>query len=488
MKTDAKPIRARTNLTLPPEPEAARGAVEHMRSGGLTNKVTRQESWQTFLRHLLGKNGLFGFLVNEIAKVHGMIPLHVERLSGQDWERIDLDDDGQAPDQESALAIATLNSITDPNGSQESLMFRLGYHFESVGECWGYWFRHPETNRVVYDIAQQPAVKFEGDRAIIDRRRNASDEQWPNRVTIPRSQMSRLWFPDPEYPASPWSTYKALVDDLKTHAVLQRAIGISGKSRLLTNGILWAKIEDAEVDANGRSWLDDYLDTAAKAYELDNPKSAAAPFTVRGRNKPEMVEMPDDGLDRLLNAEHRVLEGIARSSSLPQKLVMEGPGESNHWNEALLARSYLSFSVKPKHDELASSVTGWAFRPRLRAVGLDPMQWRVRGDIGPVANRDDNVDQIANGVRLGVLRRSCLTDALGKGEDDLIDLPDGMTEFDWWAENIASNSSQPGARPAPETVTLERDAEVSNPQLDSPEPIAAAVRRPFPAELETWTS
>lgn len=457
--------------------------------------VISEERWQTTLR--TRRVGLITWINQAIARVTAMVPLVIEEQRP----------DGTWTRSEAAVPNALLRKVRNSAGSQSGLVKSMTLAYQGPGECFGAMWDAKDVG-IVYDIFQFPAIDFRKSAGTVHirRRENARLQDGPPAyLVLPAKQVERLWVPDEEWPDEAWSPWKDLVPDITRYASAVEAIGLGVDSRLLTNGILWAPEDSIKPGPDGATdWITDYMKIAQKSFTGPKGKMVAArvPFPIASKVPPQFIDVGQGVVEHLLDSERRLLEGIARCSPLPMQLVIEGPGTGNHWSDALLERSYLKFEIDPLMEQITGDLTAWALRPRLgmlrdsKFFEGDPAKYRIGYDLTDVANKDDNVDQMTTAYADGIIRRIEVAQALGMGEDELLELPAGVTEYEHWlAVRTSKNADSklgdeaPGSPfktpETPETIDeIPTDPSVPVPEMPAPSPTLGA----FEAELERWAN
>jgi hypothetical protein len=209
---------------------------------------------------------------------------------------------------------------------------------------------------------------------------------------------------------------------------------------------------------------------------------------------PQLIEFPTelDGIEFRREA----IEDIARGLNYPQRLLVAGTGEGNHWSDWLMEEQFAKQSLAPILERIYwGDISNAYYRPALRALEArgwfadDPTRYRVGFDMTPVIVHPDQSARAVELYRLGLLGPDTVLDSNGFSEDDL-PTDQEMKRFIETMQAIGQ-----GGTPAPPggnggsiggSATTGIDASNTR-ELPPGGAIAVATRaRPFPAELVGW--
>lgn len=419
--------------------------------------LNREQSWQALVRQY-DRNGpgFLGYVFDIKAQVASMVPLHVEQMDRQGhWSR--------TADASAQQALAAFIGV---GSDQDSLIFNQFRSLESVGEYWLAAIDTPDGLR--WMTLQTPQLDFKANGEVLVRTR---PDESPNDVTtlrLRKEQIVRCHHPDPEWSGEAYSSVRRALPDIERYRSTVRNIGRTLDSRLLTNGLIWFAPDDPEhiqrpePDTPIQSVeqvMADYTDIAWKALNDDSDFASFAPFPVSGAAKPEYVDVGRSLDPEVLAAETKALEAVGRALDFPQQLLVEGPGAGNHWSDLLLKDDFLTASIAPGLSEVCGYVTTIAVRPLLqvlrdRGANLeDPLRYRVWYDLTDVAKRPDTSDQMLGAWRDGIAGYRTTGQALGLSDEELLPLPDGVSEYEHWREAHSRTAGLAPSSPAPEADT-----------------------------------
>lgn len=272
-------------------------------------------------------------------------------------------------------------------------------------------------------------------------------------------------FEDPEWPDEPWSKMHRVLPHVETYRRAMRTIGRNLDSQLAMNGILWAEA----TAKSGKNWIAAYMDWARKAVDNDTGPESVVAFPLQSVSKPEWIDVGRASHeDQLLVAEAAVKE-IARASDLPTLMVTEGPGSANHWNDIAIADWVADFTMYPRNVAAVGMITQGHFRPWAKVLGLfadDPGKYRVWFDDSRIRGKTDNSSDVYRLQEQGVATREAAAEAAGLTPDQVLELPDGMSEYEHWLLTAAPGALQRRPEPVPQ----------QSPGMPEPPPITAESR------------
>lgn len=413
-----------------------------------------EASWQRRVRTYDREGpGFLGFTFDLKAQVAAMVPLHMEQLDRQGkWVR------STDPAAQAALA-----AFVGVGADQVQLIYAQFRSLQSVGEYWLCAVDTPEGLRWI--VAQTPQLEFRAQGEVILRTRQDESPNDPTVFRLSKSQVVRCHHPDPEWSGEAYSAVRRALPDIERYRSTVRNITRTLDSRLLTNGLIWFAPDDpdrpqrAEPDTaiqTVEQVMADYTEIAWKALNDDSDFASFAPFPVSGASAPEYIEVGRNLDPEVMEAETKALEAVGRSLDFPQQLLVEGPGAGNHWSDLLLKDDFLTTSIAPCLGEVCGYVTTVAVRPMLsalRARGMkleEPERYRVSFDLTEVAKRPDTSDQMLKAWEEGVANMATVGQAIGLGEDELLQLPEGVSEYEHWLAAHTRSSSPSSAPRAPD--------------------------------------
>jgi len=455
--------------------------------------LNREESWQRRVREY-DRNGpgFLGYVFDTKAQVASMVPLHMEQMDRRGvWSRT-----------ADASAQAALAAFIGIGNDQDNLVYSQFRSLESVGEYWLAAVDTPEGLRWV--VAQTPQLDFKANDTVILRTRREESPNDPTVYRLSRNQVVRCHHPDPEWSGEAYSAVRRALPDIERYRSTVRNIARTLDSRLLTNGLIWFAPDDPDRPSRPspdtpiqtvEQVMSDYTEIAWKALNDDSDFAAYAPFPVSGANKPEFVDVGRSLDPEVLAAETKALEAVGRSLDYPQQLLVQGPGAGNHWSDLLLKDDFLNSAIAPGLGEVCGYISTVAVRPllevmRARGANLeDPVRYRVWYDLSDVAKRPDTSDQMLSAWRDGIASFEAVGQSIGLSHDELLPLPEGITEYEHWREShsktaglapgaSAPSAASPPAAPNPAQSPSMQTAAASSPDHSTGVMIALVPDRP----------
>jgi hypothetical protein len=202
--------------------------------------------------------------------------------------------------------------------------------------------------------------------------------------------VSRMWVPDARFSKLATSPMRALLDVAEELLLLSRDVRASARSRLAGGGIL--KIPEGlrmesllqdNQDPESEDWFGRFAEAMMTPLADEGVASAVVPIMISG--EPDslaqlehiLIERPYSALAIELRAE--AIGRIAVGLDLPRE-ILEGVGDVNHWNAALVGDDTFRHHIEPQIIEQVDSLTIAYLRPWLLADGF-PQYWVNRACI-----------------------------------------------------------------------------------------------------------
>lgn len=397
----------------------------------LRSTGSRGGDWQQkVIRYDREGPGIVGYYLDTVALLASLCPL-VPSVRGRDGKWVRSDD-------------PVLNAIAagyrTPLFEQHELVAQHVRAREGVGEAWIIW-----SEDIGWHIITVPnVVSASGADGAV---------QWTDLYGIarktPGAQVYKSWQPDPWQPWLPTSPMRrALPNVRRIHSAMRTQIR-AADSRLVTNGMVAfpdenemrpLRTEHPEGQDHRLDGVDqiiaDYMALSQKAFSDDDSIAATVPFPYIGP-KAEVVELGRDIDEHAMKMETAGIEGFARDVNFPAKLLVDGPGDSNHWNEWVLQEVQQKMGLAPKLMPVCADITTVYFRPMVARVrnqvglwDIDPARVRLEPDYSFLTAKPDKAGSAIGAYRDGVIGREECLDALGF--EELMELPKGLTEYEHW--------------------------------------------------------
>ena len=335
------------------------------------------------------------------------------------------------------------------------------------GEYWVLRFNRDNGGTGYYhEIVSPVHVKHEPDRNRILYTR-------PDRAVIEISERHafRVLFDEIE-PGVPHSPYFAMLDDLEridcASAAIDRAIASAHFNRkvlAVNNGDSGSRLPDVgggklpdktgtapdplpTIRGMGQKQSDfatryqQLSHSAAKGMNKRNP-SGSAPLLIEGVDGLNIVD-PLVCIDpALFQALDDARADVARGSSFPTNFILDGL-DQNHWSSLITREDVMSTTVIPEVEADDRAWQDQFARLEWRELGLmpNPEEWRIVADPTDVIQREDTFEKKVSLYQVGAIGRDVLVDAAGCDDEDLLELPEGMSEYEHWSFNRATGNSR----------------------------------------------
>lgn len=409
--------------------------MDYYQGLGAVSKGTDPESggyqpWQADLARLARTNGLLRFAIAIVADTGSRVRLLPERFNPAT---------GQWEEGDSELANIIVSSWRGRYGSQASTLWTHLWHRRTVGER--FQVREVVDGKVFFTPYAPSAIERRGDSYAV--KESPSDT---GRL-LPKEAVTRMWWPDPEWPRLPYSPLAAGLTDVKRYTLLGRVIDRTAASALLARGILWMSTEavlarGAAVQTPGEGsqalppLLKDYYDAAQATLGADDLSVAGVtPFLLHspnGAGEPKLIQFgsPFDG--QLLPLRREALEAFARAADLPSSLVINGGAGSgtgdmggNHISDLLVDRRFFDTTVAGQVEAVLHDLTLSILQPALSAAMQsgaftdNPAMWRIGYDPSPVVLPPDKSRNALEAFRTGLISIEAAVTALGFSMEDI---------------------------------------------------------------------
>lgn len=251
---------------------------------------------------------------------------------------------------------------------------------------------------------------------------------------VPDEMIRRMWIPDETWPGYATSPLHGVLDDCERYWTLGRRMRRTYESGLVGNGIVWTpseahtqlprqQTEPGSVGQPGTDLERDYYATALRAFGEDDSVEAIAPILWRWPKEwgpPEKLDLSSILDEKAIDHRSEALECIARGLNYPQRLLVDGGANTNHWGQWLLQESFVKEAVNPKMERICwGDLTETYLRPMLRALaakGLfndDPELYRIGFDPTPVIVHPDQSKTALDLYKQGLLSDTMALNANG---------------------------------------------------------------------------
>lgn len=414
--------------------------------------ATQQYQWQErFRRYDREGPGIVGQSVNIPSATSRLIDWTIQKQNPATLQWENADDD--------AVAMATLRLFRNEHTTLEGLMAQMIRTLDGPGEFIG--IRHKVGSRHAYEIMSKHNISTVRNRPGYVEVRTRPDAPKGSRwwYEVPITQVVHIHNEDPDWPGLPTSPFQRVLPDLETYRLICRALGRNYKSRLAMNGVLWAQATQAAA-----SWPDKFLEWSNQTVRDQDERDVRSitPFPLVTEQEPVWIRThaPVEQID--IDTADYFLRAFCRGTDFPTKMLFDGPGTANHWGDYVINDYYADFVMTPRALKAADIVTHWVLRPWARILeswgGRDPERYRVFPDLTAVRTRTDNTDRILTLGNAGIADRQAQAEAAGLRPDQVVELPPGLSEAEWYAflqgRNIKTiNAAEPDMTAAAETTS-----------------------------------
>ncbi len=251
---------------------------------------------------------------------------------------------------------------------------------------------------------------------------------------LPLNQVTRVWNPNKTWKALATSPLQGVMADCERYWSLARRIRREADSALAMNGLLWTPKEahtwkaSQQIGPGGTaistSALEaDYVELSKRAMEDDDSVAAVVPPMLNWSHTygpPTWIPMGRPLDPNGIAYRMECVEAIGRGLDFPQRLLVQGLGDANHWSDWLVVADFARTALAPKGERIFwGDLTTMYFRPALRALqarGLwegDPERMRMGFDMSPVIVHPDQTKTALELYREGVLSDVALLEISG---------------------------------------------------------------------------
>lgn len=312
--------------------------------------------------------------------------------------------------------------------SQSQLFRKLIRSLDGVGEVYQVREQDPADKSWYYELHSTSSIVAKPDgTAVLKLRPNARpNSRWQR--TIDQRHVEHLYTADNEWPGLAWTPMHRALGHIEDYRKALRTVGRNLDSQLAMNGILWAK-----AVTGGSTWIDKVKSWTKAAIDDDSGIEAVSPFLLETVEKPEWLDVGRaDHEDQLLAADKAVM-AFAQSVDVPTKMVLEGPGAANHWNDIAIGDWLADFTMHPRLERAAQMVYTAHWRPWAKVLGLvegNLDDYQIWFDDASIRGKTDRTPDIFKAWDRGIANAQAVADAIGLTPEQVLELPDAVAEFD----------------------------------------------------------
>lgn len=337
------------------------------------------------------------------------------------------------PVADDPIAADLLRSYQGQHQTQDELVRQHIWLYRIPGEM--VQFVEQFQGKAVWSIRAPQSVEWRNSDVLIRDVPGGSERDGTARV-VPYELVKRLWIPNEDWPALATSPMEGVMADCERYWSLARLVQRQADSPAAMNGVFWtpagphkgARATQEQMGPGGNGVPGSkterqYYDYARRSFEDNDSIEAVVPPMMwwdKEEGKPEWVKI-GDGLDpNGIAHRNEALEAIGRGLDYPQRLLVSGTGDGNHWSDWLLEEQFARSSLAPILERVCwGDLTQTFFRPGLRALrarGLwdgDPELYRVGFDMSPVVVHPDQSKMALELYKLGLLKDTVMLELAG---------------------------------------------------------------------------
>lgn len=403
--------------------------------------------------------GWAGFIVLLKALMGSQCPWTVKKREGSDL--VDVED---------PRLQAAANLIRPPSRSVRQLRYRSIALQASVAEH-GIWPMQTPTRGLVFDIAHPNQLKrspTSPDMFAVATRRDARPGG-PGWNEFPLQRLRRHWVPDDEWPDEAQPTLWGAINELRLYHTAILELIRAGQSRMLMNGLLWiptdpenqegswaAPAPPDEDDTDGASpvtltnikkLVRDFATQGAKAIKDHRGDDVASrlPYPFPHFAKPEYMELGRSLSKDTLDGLEEIVAAGCRGINFPTQYVVSGAGTSNHWGDAEQRRDLNERGIIPDLETNDLMWSEYGLRPILaltragRLIGDDDVDdYFLVSDTSGLTTKSDSLQRLSLAWNAGIAGRDWMAEQLGVGDDDMLEIPVNVTDWEAWLYSRAS--------------------------------------------------
>lgn len=427
----AASVKAETQPASEVAPRARRGSAGAL--GGYTYSRTANPDWQAVVRSGLRDVDILHAAVDATASEVARTPLFLQMWDADrcDWVRVTKDTTQASTEVRDAYS-RVIRLMTP------TFKHRLWYSLESVGESYIIVDLEdtPKDTLKAFYHAQVTALTWPGEKDSDRRIRwNRYSEGSANTAErrIKEDNLSRVFVPDMEHDLDAWSPYRALCTTIEQFQLAMDLIHASLGEKLYTSPILWFPIGDDD-DESFEAYKKNNQQLMANANVQQggplrrNAKVSRSPWAVSTEVEPKYITIGGDINDEPIRLIEMMTGQIARASSQPTDVLLQGRSAANHWGSLHTAKNHLTFTIGQRADTMAAAITASLFTPFLD--DSDKGVYRIGADVDRLVNMQVNPAEVRQAYLTGAIPLACVAESVGK---EPMVLPEGVTERDHWA-------------------------------------------------------
>lgn len=434
---------------------------------------TRSDAWQTAAWNFYRTIGEYRFACDWVGAMLSKATLHAT-----------VEEDGKPRNLTEGPAVEYLHGLFGDSDGRAEMLRLIGIHMTVAGECWIVGYPKVEetddgiiiTEEDHWEVVAATSLKNTGGK---------KTPRWSiNGATLDTDDHNdvmviRIWLPDPVDSDLAISPSRAILSTLGELHKLSEHVSAQVDSRLAGAGLLLVPSEmqfpkkiDIEADsgevktANNAQDLMDLLQTAMEtAIEDRGDPSAIVPIVITApADAIQHVKHLTfwSGLDeKAIELRSEAIRRLALGMDMPPE-VLQGVGESNHWNAWQADESGIKAHTEPLLKVVTTAIAKGFLRPLLAAnpkmvrAGAHIPSFSVKADTSELRLRPNRSKEAMELWALNLISDKALLREVGFDYDN--DLPSEEERQAWFMKKVASGSTTP--------QQVEKALTVLFPQLD----------------------
>jgi hypothetical protein len=282
------------------------------------------------------------------------------------------------------------------------------------------------------------------------------DREW-----IPQRRVTIAIQPDPDNPCEPWTPYARVCKELgmirlATRTVERRLQEILALSRVMffegDPAGLQRRSPDGNMTTSGLGMVIQNLLSVMRENLQDvegNKIQSASIVPVVGTNPPVLIDTAPALDATLLQLWDRAVKAFAQATPWPTLFVTEGTGASNRASAEVQDDQATRHAIVPTLTRALRVFETHVLWPLLAAAGIpDPESYWFRPNVQDDLNTATvDVEKVAEAWRNGIITREAYARYLGIHPNDILPLPDGVTDWEVWLSRVDRQIDRSGSQP-----------------------------------------
>ena len=298
-----------------------------------------------------------------------------------------------------------------------------------------------EDQRLIWHIVQTPQIEKRGNMwAFRTRPDQAADSlEW-----MPSERFCRINLPHPTWDHVAHSNIKGMIPFAANIMNAVEAGGQVVRDPLVVDKILLGNTSDRLMKDDHGNVMDPlkkgYVE-AQRSNRRDHPLRGAAWFArdpeADSFKVVDLARNLDPGSPDFIEQNYAYASRVVRWPSI---LLIEGPGSAKFWNEQSTQHVLLTQDLPANAQPCLNRLSAKIFQPILSqtpelcdAMGIDSKGFLLTVDADCLRVPVDETEKLCKAWREGTLSAEAFHERLGFREDEFIEAPEGLSQFERWA-------------------------------------------------------